>query len=100
MSFESQAAQSFNEKLVARGRDVRFAYFTITTGSGYDDDVTLTLSGTATWAKAMIFPVDSSDKNDALMFEAGKVTAGDIKVFVNGSQSTNTAGGVNVSFWL
>jgi hypothetical protein len=61
----SQLRDEF-ENALEQGHQCRFKYFTSTypgAGSGYDDDVTLTQSGTDFWATGLITPIGGKDNH-------------------------------------
>ncbi len=72
------------------GEIVRFRYFNQSYGAGsyYDDDVTLTQSGTDLWVSGVVLPIDQSrGSSDAALLEQGKLLTNDTKLYVDGLNS-------------
>jgi hypothetical protein len=69
------------------GTPVRFRYYSVTNaGSYYDDDIILTQSGNDVWCSGLHFPISSYD---AMLEKQGRLLNGDVKLYVNGSVSTD-----------
>lgn len=69
------------------GETVRFRYFDMSYGAGsyYDDDVTLSRSGTDLWVSGVILPIDQSrGSSDAVLLEQGKILTNDTKLYIDG----------------
>ena len=64
-------------------------------GSYYDDDITLTLAGTA-YVSGVFLPIDNTrGSSDAIALEEGKVLTNDTKLYIDGS--VNTSGTIKIS---
>jgi hypothetical protein len=75
----------FNHILGKAGESVRIKYYTQSTGSVYDDDVTLTNSGNS-WVSGIILSLNGiTSSEDANLLEQGKLINSDKKIFFNGS---------------
>ena len=74
-------------KIIDRaGVPIKVAYFTSTIGSVWDDDVTLTQSGTNLWTSGVILTIDATRGSwDSVLVEQGKLIDGDVKLFTHGS---------------
>ena|SRR3990167_4850753 len=70
----------------------RVRYFSLTVGSGYDDQVTLTKSGADVFISGLFMPIDSANKGDNLLLEQGIVRQGDSKFYFAGSINLIPAG--------
>ena len=65
---------------------MRIKYFSVNTGSVWDDERTLTASGTDTWISGIVLPVSlNRGSNDSILVEQGNLIPSDKKIFVNGS---------------
>src|SRR3990167_7650413 len=75
------------QKIIDRaGAQIRVQYFTSTTGSIYDDDLTYTQSGGDLWTSGVIFPLSNKPgHSDMILLEQGRLIEGDSKLFVHGS---------------
>lgn len=73
------------------GESVRFRYFSVSGGSaGYDDNVTLTTSGTDTWVSGLAQPFDlRRGAQEAILSQQGKVFHADLKLYVDGTVVTS-----------
>lgn len=76
---------------LAFGQKIRIRYFNVVEiGEGYDDDVSLTQSGTDLWTSGVILPItDARGSNDAVLLEQGKVLTNDTKLYIQGDVSTS-----------
>lgn len=73
------------------GRNLRFRYYTEVIGSVYDDERTLTFSGTSIYASGLVFPLRNTDgSDDQILLEQGRIKEGDMKFFVAGSLDTTS----------
>jgi len=73
------------------GQQIRFKYFNVGLDSGdyYDDDVTLTLSGTL-WTSGVVLPISNSrGSSDAVLLEQGKILMNDTKIYIAGNINTS-----------
>jgi len=79
-----------NPILNSIGTALRLKYYNFTVagaGSSYDDDVSLTLSGTA-WGSGLIIPVGTRGI-DAFLMEQGKILQDDSKFYILGNLQTS-----------
>ncbi len=79
------------------GQLLRIKYYNVGYGAGsyYDDDVTLTQSGSDYWTSGVILPINGTrGSNDAILLEQGKVTTNDTKLYIDGS--INTSGVIKI----
>jgi len=68
------------------GQLVRFKYFNSSYTGEYDDDITLTQSGTDLWISGVVLPIDQSrGSSDAVLLQQGKVLTNDTKLYVDGT---------------
>jgi|SRR3990167_2391812 len=92
MSFHNELGGDLNE-LFGYGTLVRFKYFNVAFpggGSYYDDNVTLTQSGSDLWISGLVFPINSKQGSfDAVLLEQGKVRQNDSRLYINGSIGTS-----------
>ena len=87
----SDFKDGFNEVL-QYGQLVRFRYFNSSYGAGsyYDDDVTLTQSGSDLWISGVVLPIDQSrGSSDAVLLEQGKILTNDTKLYIEGLIDTS-----------
>ena len=71
------------------GQKIRIKYYNVNYTGDYDDDVTLTQSGTDFWTSGLLMPIwsrsrYSAQSNEAVLVEEGKVLLSDAKLFVRG----------------
>ena len=88
----AEVGSDFNKVVTVCGQKVRFRYFTRASGSGntYDDDITLTQSGSDLWLSGVIQPILGPKGNDeAALWEQGRIIFGDNKLYVHGNVSTS-----------
>ena len=74
------------------GKEIRIKYYNTSWGAGsyYDDDVTLTQSGSDYWTSGVILPIaNSRGSSDAVLLEQGKITTNDTKLYIDGSVPTS-----------
>lgn len=73
------------------GQPIRIKYFNIIiNGSYYDDDVSLTQSGSNYWTSGVILPLsETRGSSDSVLMEQGKLLTGDLKLYVDGSVPTS-----------
>ncbi len=87
----SEVRDSFEEAL-KYGQLIRLKYYNISYGAGsyYDDDVTLTQSGTDNWISGLVQPIDASRGSyEASLVEQGKLLNNDSKVYILGNIVTS-----------
>ena len=93
MTFDNEIGSEFVQVINTYGRRVRFRYFTYTypgAGSYYDDDLTLTQSGTDSYVSGLILPVNAAKSSqDAYLMEQGRIIMNDSKLYVDGTVSTS-----------
>ncbi len=91
--FSDQAMVDFNKLCTLAGNQVRFRYFSYSptsTGSGYDDEVTLTRSGVDIYVSGVVQPILSPKGTDeAMLMEQGRVLFGDNRLYVPGTINTS-----------
>lgn len=76
-------------QILAYGELCRFRYFSVSgANAGYDDNVTLTISGTDQWVSGLVQPFRQSS-NDPLVLAQGKDRQADIHLFVDGGVQTS-----------
>ena len=86
MSVQSQLIEGFRKIIERAGTPIRLQYFTISIGSIYSDDVTLTQSGGDLWTSGVHFPLNNQPgHSDSILLEQGQLINGDSKLFVHGS---------------
>lgn len=99
MTFENELGSEFATVISTYGRIVRFRYFTYTypgAGSYYDDDLTLTQSGTDSYVSGVVLPINGKQGSaDAYLMEQGRILMNDSKLYVQGT--VNTSGLFRVS---
>lgn len=85
------ASDAFRYQINSNGRTLRIRYFTEVIGSVWDDERTLTLSGTSTYASGLVMPLTNTDgSDDQILLEQGRIKEGDMKFFVAGSLDTTS----------
>jgi len=70
------------------GQQIRIKYYGVGYGAGsyYDDDVTLTQSGTNFWTSGVILPISNGrGSSEAVLLEQGKLLINDTKLYIDGS---------------
>ena len=84
MSTSTKLQSAFQKVIDRAGTQVRINYYTKTTGSIYDDDVTLTV-GSSVWTSGVIFPLNTyPSSTDAVLVQQGKLDSNDSKLFLSG----------------
>jgi len=79
------------------GKLVRIKYYSTSWGAGsyYDDDVSLTQSGTDYWISGVVLPISNTrGSSDAVLLEQGKILMNDTKLYIDGS--VNTSGTIKI----
>ena len=74
------------------GQQIRIKYYNTGYGAGsyYDDDITLTQSGTNYWCSGVILPISNArGSSDAILLEQGKILTNDTKLYIDGSINTS-----------
>ena len=93
----TEAGADFAGIISENGAQLRFRYFTTAypgAGSYYDDDVTLTQSGSDLWISGLVQPISSPrGSSEAVLFEQGKIKTNDLRVYLAGSTDTQTSSG-------
>ena len=98
MSFVDEVSQSITEVL-RYGEQVRFKYYNQSLGAGsyYDDNISLTQSGTDYWCSGLVCPIDSKVGGyDALLLQQGKILMDDKRVYVDGGVQTSGLGPIKI----
>jgi hypothetical protein len=77
------------------GQQLRIKYYNTFFTGDYDDDITLTQSGTDLWISGVILPINQSrGSNDAMLLEQGKLFTNDTKLYIEGT--VNTSGTIKI----
>ena len=93
MAIANELQSDFNEVL-KYGDLIRLKYYNVGfVGSYYDDNVTLTQSGTDLWTSGLIQPVGATD---SLLLQQGKILSEDMKVYVGGNIQTSGLGPIKI----
>lgn len=83
------------------GQLCRIKYYNVSYGAGsyYDDDISLTQSGTDLWISGVVLPINNSrgvlpinnsrGSNDAILLQQGRVLDNDTKIYIEGSINTS-----------
>lgn len=83
---KNQLAGAWQKIIVRAGTPLMIQYFTTNIGSVYDDDVSLTQSGTNLWTSGIVLPLARGPGNvDGMLLEQGKLLEGDLKLYLHGS---------------
>jgi len=79
------------KQILKYGKVCRFRFFSESGAStGYDDDVSLTQSGTDYFTSGLIQPIkDTRGSTDGVLLEQGKILTNDIKLYVAGDVPTS-----------
>ena len=73
------------------GDILRFNYYTETAGSVWDDERTLAQSGNSVWTSGIVQSIDTKQgSSDMVLFEQGRISYDDKKMYVNGSILTTS----------
>jgi len=91
MSYISDFQNAVNDVL-GLSKTIRIKYYNTSFGAGsyYDDDVTLTQSGSNLWISGVILPITNKfGSNDAVLLEQGKILTNDTKLYIQGSMNTS-----------
>jgi len=82
---QENLSSGFAEILKQAGRKIRIIYYTKTTGSVWDDDITLAVSGDV-FTSGIIMPLNTQQgSSDSILVEQGRLIDSDLRLFVNGS---------------
>lgn len=65
------------------GRTISIKYYLQTTGSIYDEAISLNQSGNTIWTSGVLFTLDPNSSQDKILLEQGKIGIGDIKLYTN-----------------
>ena len=85
------------DKLLGYGEQVRVKYYNSIDTGDYDDDITLTQSGTDYWVSGVVQPISSKQySSDALLLEQGKLLQDDKKIYVAGDVQTSGLGPIKI----
>ena len=96
MAIADDLQKDFNQ-ILAYGDQVRFKYYNQSLTGEYDDDTTLSQSGTDLWTSGLIQPISSSQYNsDAIILQQGKVLLDDTKLYVPGVVQTSGLGQIKI----
>ena len=88
MTTLTRLQQGFNKLNGTAGKQIRLRKFTTTIGSVYDDDVTLTQTGTDLWTSGIVLPLRTAEgTHESLLVQQGKLIPDDQRLYVNGSLS-------------
>ena len=74
------------------GKLCRIKYYNTSWGAGsyYDDDVTLTQSGSNLWCSGVVLPISNTKgSSDAILVEQGKLLTNDTKLYITGTINTS-----------
>lgn len=94
--FSDEIKAGFNE-ILAYGEQVRFKYYNQVFVGNYDDDISLTQSGTDFWVSGIVQPISSKQfSSDALLLEQGKILMDDKKLYVTGTVQTSGLGPIKI----
>ena len=89
MTLQADLRTNVSQLIAQAGTPIRLRYFvTSYSGATYDDNY-VTQSGTNVWAKALVFPIDSTTGGvDYKQIQQGVLQTDDKKLYVNGSLNT------------
>ncbi len=97
MSVNSQEFKDDFDSLLEFGEQVVFKYYTHSFGAGYDDEITLTQSGTDFWVSGIVQPISNKQfSSEALLLEQGKLLLDDRKLYVSGEVQTSGASPIKI----
>ena len=90
MAITVSSLQSDFRQILKYGEQVRFKYYNTFYTGEYDDDITLTQSGSDLWVSGITQPIDTKlGGYDALLLQQGKITIDDKKLYVEGDTQTS-----------
>jgi len=79
--------------MISNGTRIRLRYFTESgADANYDNDVTLTQSGSDLWTSGLVQPLNINNPRgsyDAVLLEQGKLLQDDVKMYVLGDVDTS-----------
>jgi len=78
-------ASGFNNLIREGGRQFAVKYYLSTTGSIYDEAITLTQSGNTVWTSGILQCPDPNNAEDNLLLEQGKIAMNDLRIYLHGS---------------
>ena len=86
MTFSTTASNALNRILQVAGTKIRIRYFSITPGSVWDDEVSLSQSGLDLWTSGIFLPLNAREGSiESVLLEQGKLINSDSRLYVNGS---------------
>jgi hypothetical protein len=91
------ALQDGFSDILTNGEKIRIKYYDTSFGAGsyYDDDITLTQSGTDYWTSGIIMPINTSKGSaESILVEQGKLLTNDSKLYINGD--INVSGTIKI----
>jgi hypothetical protein len=74
------------------GQQIRIKYYNTIFGAGsyYDDNITLSKSGSDLWTSGVILPISQSrGSSEAVLLEQGKLFVNDTKLYIQGTVNTS-----------
>lgn len=89
MGVQEKLVQALNRTIELAGTQIRLRYFSSTVGSVWDDERTLSVSGTV-WTSGVVFSLNTRQgSSDSVLLQQGKLIDSDKKIYLNGSLITN-----------
>lgn len=86
MTIKDTLSIGFTNLIGKTGQQIALKYYSQTIGSVWDDEVTLTQSGTTLWTSGIVLPLDrKTGTRDSVLLEQGKLIDDDMRLYVNGS---------------
>ena len=93
MTFTSQLGADFHRTIKMIGLPLRIKYYNTTypgAGSYYDDNRTLSQSGSDLWISGVTMPIRAKEGSDeAFLVSQGRLLTDDKAIYINGSISTS-----------
>ena len=83
----------FNKLLSLGGNQILIKYYSQTTGSIYDEAVSLAQSGNTTWLSGLVMPTGNTS-DDQVLLQQGKIGLDDLKIYVAGNTNFDFTGSV------
>jgi len=86
MGIANNLSTGFANIVSKAGKQLSVTYFNKSVDDVYDDDVTLSQSGTTLWTSGVVFPIKNTyGSAEANLLEQGKLKTSDQILYVNGS---------------
>jgi len=82
LTLKDSLQTGFNEIINRAGKPISITYYSLSVGSVWDDEVTLSKSGNTLWTSGVVLPIGQAD---SVLVQQGKLLDSDQRLYVTGS---------------